>query len=500
MFRFKRLAMLFTVIVTALAFTWGTSLKEIQADIATWGEVSTPSTPVNGQHRMYFKADNKLYVLDDTGLESEAGGNPFDQNLNTTDSPLFSSLDIGTALLSTQFGTRVELKTDAGVSANSLGVTIGTGAVSGASGVTGDIKLTVGQNTASGGASDTGDIRLTISPSTNGTQGDIIFSQGSVPSVGHVWTAKDIFGAGEWAAPAGGGGPYWPLTKLSTGAGSFEIGPNSLSAGLEIFANGEGYLDLDGDTVNFKKRPKPNATNTLDMGEAFASFKDAYLEDIKFYTAGGVSRGDLNSSATGLTLRNLVVNGNITLQADADDSRLFNQPTGTVDDAIATVKYVNDNVGGGGGDNYAFTSAITTGFVNSTINSTLTLPELDTSFTTNATSNPVEITLNGRFTALSTLTSGTEGDSNNFCSLRVKRSGTFVGLGDCANDGRSKSDGVLSTVCAVGTHIDVGAAPSTAYTYTVEIYNSPTTYVYSSRTCNWNGQFSKPTMVIRQAP
>lgn len=36
-------------------------------------EASTPSTPATGKHKLYFKTDNKLYSLDDAGLEQEVG-------------------------------------------------------------------------------------------------------------------------------------------------------------------------------------------------------------------------------------------------------------------------------------------------------------------------------------------------------------------------------------------------------------------------------------------
>lgn len=140
----------------------------------------------------------------------------------------------------------------------------------------------------------------------------------------------------------GGGGDFWPLTKLSTGAGNFEIGSNSVGGNLEIFSNGEGYLNMTGNRNIFKKQPNPNATNTFDMGEPFAAWKDIYLQDVKFYGSGGVSYGDLNSNASGITLRNTAAGGNLVLSADEDDVRLFNQPTGANDLAVATTKYVDD--------------------------------------------------------------------------------------------------------------------------------------------------------------
>lgn len=73
--KFERIALLFTMIVTALAFTWGDTLTESLQDISLFGEQSiTPATPVTGQNKLYFKTDGQLYVLDDTGSESLAGG------------------------------------------------------------------------------------------------------------------------------------------------------------------------------------------------------------------------------------------------------------------------------------------------------------------------------------------------------------------------------------------------------------------------------------------
>jgi hypothetical protein len=55
---------------------------------------STPTTPPVGDFKVYAKDDKRLYTLDSDGLETDllAGGNPFNQTLNTTNSVEFASI------------------------------------------------------------------------------------------------------------------------------------------------------------------------------------------------------------------------------------------------------------------------------------------------------------------------------------------------------------------------------------------------------------------------
>ena len=69
--------------------------------IAKFKTQATPGIPPVGELRVYKKSDNRLYQLDSNGLENifaigAGGGNPFNQNLNTTDSPIFDSLNLTT--------------------------------------------------------------------------------------------------------------------------------------------------------------------------------------------------------------------------------------------------------------------------------------------------------------------------------------------------------------------------------------------------------------------
>jgi len=43
------------------------------SDALTFAEIATPSTPASGFGKTYFKSDGKLYVLDDTGAETQVG-------------------------------------------------------------------------------------------------------------------------------------------------------------------------------------------------------------------------------------------------------------------------------------------------------------------------------------------------------------------------------------------------------------------------------------------
>jgi len=68
----------------------------ISSDLEFTNQSLTPSNPSPGSTLLYSKNDSKMYSLDSTGLETElgggGGGNPFDQNLNTTDSVEFSEV------------------------------------------------------------------------------------------------------------------------------------------------------------------------------------------------------------------------------------------------------------------------------------------------------------------------------------------------------------------------------------------------------------------------
>ena len=499
--KIERVGLLAITILTALAFTWGSSLTESLQDIAIFGEQAiAPANPPVGQKKLYFDNAGELKVLDNTGLISDVGG-----------------------------------------------------------------------------------------------------------------------------------GDFWPLTKLATGAGSFEIGPNSLSAGLEIFANGDGYIDLDFDVVNFKKRPKPNSSNTLDIGQGAAAFKDTYTEDIKFYGPATENRGYLDSHTTnGLTLRNQVLNGNLLLYADENDVRLQNQPTGAEPLAVATTQYVDNIAGasttlnnlvsptainqdlipsndvkslgadgtllegwlnlyvkniyspasqplvvrtrdqtgvnnsgditirsgdgvdgksgdlilgvgavgglgtfgdiilsdgsegligdvwtstgiagegtwatpaaGGGGDTYASTVSATQSVTNSVRGTTTLLSTIDTAFTTNATANPVEIKVNGRINLSATLTSGVEGDAGITCLYILKRSGVPVGTHYCAISARSNSVGTITNSCSGGiSFFDTAATASTAYTYTLEMTHGGPVGTYSASSCQIITGPAHLTMVARQA-
>ena len=87
--------------------------------IAKFKTQATPGIPPVGELRVYKKSDNRLYQLDSNGLENifaigAGGGNPFNQNLNTTDSPTFDSLNLttnnitlGNNLTASNFSTQI---------------------------------------------------------------------------------------------------------------------------------------------------------------------------------------------------------------------------------------------------------------------------------------------------------------------------------------------------------------------------------------------------------
>lgn len=97
----------------------------------------TPSIPPVGELRLYKKSDNRLYQLDSNGLENVltigTGGNPFDQNLNTTDAVEFAGLTLNQqnitlgenltpANFSTQIGGRATVPIARGIGSTVIGV------------------------------------------------------------------------------------------------------------------------------------------------------------------------------------------------------------------------------------------------------------------------------------------------------------------------------------------------------------------------------------------
>jgi len=113
------------------------------------------------------------------------------------------------------------------------------------------------------------------------------------------------------------------------------------------------------------------------------------------------------------------------------------------------------------------------------LGATTAMSGLTTSFTTNATSAPVEITLDGNI-QVSLYNVGGEQDMHTNCTMRVYRGATIIATQVCYHKGRSNSAGYMEYACNIGTMTDVGASASTTYSYTFEIVNYGT---YQSSSC-----------------
>jgi hypothetical protein len=65
-------------------------------------QASAPTTPSSGQARLYRKTDNKLYVVDDAGTETEVGG-ASSSGAWTTFTPTIAQLTVGNGTLSAAY-------------------------------------------------------------------------------------------------------------------------------------------------------------------------------------------------------------------------------------------------------------------------------------------------------------------------------------------------------------------------------------------------------------
>lgn len=172
--------------------------------------------------RIYYSIDEDVLKTDDGATLNNAGGGGGDflsngsvamsGDLNLGSQNIIDVASIsGIANTDISFGSKLS---GAGVSGKAYfqsGETGGSGLASGqvhlrsgnATGgnPTGNVFIYSG-DTAVG---PSGDVTLEIG-STSGSKGDIIFKDGSEGTAGHVWTSTNTAGAGEWQAPAGGGG------------------------------------------------------------------------------------------------------------------------------------------------------------------------------------------------------------------------------------------------------------------------------------------------------
>jgi len=130
-------------------------------------------------------------------------------------------------------------------------------------------------------------------------------------------------GAG-WGPIGGVAEPSWELVGNTLTANGILGNSGNATYDVTLFSKGETYQKWFADQNRFYKRLTPSSNDSLDIGQAFLSFKDIYLDDVKFYN-GGNSLGHINtSSSTGMSIRNDVIGASaalrITTVGGANDS------------------------------------------------------------------------------------------------------------------------------------------------------------------------------------
>jgi len=587
--RTERRVLLFIFALLALAFTYGSQLKEVTQDIGIYAEqASTPTTPPANQNKLYFDNTGALKILDDTGAISDAGGNPFNQSLNTTDSPTFSTINASTQMTSGYYnvGTtglvydtgfdRLEIKTNNDPVADTDTITIITGLASSTN--SGQLNLRTGN-----ASSKSGDILLL--PGTGATRGDIKFQDGSEGIIGHVWTSTGNLGEGTWAAPAAGGltlfeevdtaGPNGYLMQspneatvatqpvqflsgdvtdagalVTTGAAVLASGNNSgtgaapsgqviIASGATVGTSASGYVDIrsgsspvgSGEVYLYSGNVTSSAGTTGQLylfsgntslgSTGNVTLTSGYTNDTSAaYTSGtvniktgysdgdGAVTGDINIE-TGQTAGDNANSGSITLKTGFAEFgtrgsiRLQDGSQGTAGHVWTstgtdgTGSWQAPSGGGGSGYTYASTNTGTVIFSTST-NNIENKPSMTTSFTTNGTSNPVEIIVNGRISSSQTLSSGVEGDITTSCQLRVNRDAVFKIPMLTSFSGRSKSDGSFSIYAPNGTLFDTTFTPNTTHTYTFDLYNAAKSYATTVDICSLTAAPQNISVIIRQ--
>jgi hypothetical protein len=139
----------------------------------------------------------------------------------------------------------------------------------------------------------------------------------------------------------------------------------------------------------------------------------------------------------------------------------------------------------GGGLTYAYTKGISNVTYAYHPNPATDITELATAFTTNGTSNPVEIVISGYMVLIVGYLGASEQDADAFCALDIRRGGVTVASTLCRLRSRTSSAGQAFMTCSVGSFIDSSVLPSTSYAYSVFL-NSPSIGSANNGQCTLN--------------
>ena len=309
----------------------------------------TPSNPTVGKISVYAKNDDKLYTLTSAGAETELGGNPFDQNVNTTDDVQFNSVNAGSY---SEVGVPLEtikiVETSNLVAGTGVAPVIVTGATNnivigeGAGPIlsTGDDCIFIGKGSGNKTTNGLGNIGIG-SGSTNagfyttfvGHQSGGFNSGGSSSNnnssglgyqcLNNLNSGSDCTAVGYRAGYVNGGGDsncyFGSGAGLTQGAGNgcLFIGKgadtNLANSKYRIALGNDAVCDLDNHMVigsgtlattvtAIKPGYNADVSGGCDLGSTSNKFKDAYLYgtvDAGSYSEGGVEIETIKKIATG---------------------------------------------------------------------------------------------------------------------------------------------------------------------------------------------------------
>lgn len=91
---------------------FGSNSSEKEINYSDYTFQTSPPPATTGSLRIYSKSDNNFYKQDSLGNESViggGGGNPFDQDLNTTDSPTFNNLTLNGTITGSDIAQATQL-------------------------------------------------------------------------------------------------------------------------------------------------------------------------------------------------------------------------------------------------------------------------------------------------------------------------------------------------------------------------------------------------------
>jgi len=172
--------------------------------------------------------------------------------------------------------------------------------------LSGDVKISTGDNSSSDAGAPSGDILLETGSVNGGTQGDIIFKDGSEGTAGHVWTSTGTLGEGNWAvpsvsfplaAPSGSAGTPSYNFSTATNAGMFINGSS-----LAFSHSGTNRLEINGNTV------RPGTTGVVSLGQNTRRFANMYSSLYTMINSSNTETGTVIETTvpSGATLVNVL--------------------------------------------------------------------------------------------------------------------------------------------------------------------------------------------------